>query len=897
MPDWTKEIREHLESLKLSPKRLAALSDDLTQHLEDHYDELRARGMGDGEARQAALADLDRHELLHGLQNVEAQTQWVPESDEGRPNPFSGIRQDVRYSLRVLRNSPGFALVAVLTLALGISSNTAIFSVMNSLFYHPPGVTNVSGLMAVRVNYDKLGLKNIHLSPTDYADVRASKQIFSSAAAFQPSSYNYTGGAQPERLQGADVTWQWFDTLGAKPILGRGFRQEEDLPGANHVMVLSYNTWLHLFGGDTNIVGKTISFNDQPYRIVGVMGEGFSWPSDAQVWVPLGFAPEEYGPGNRFNENMGVITRVAPGVSPAQAASYVKVLTEQIINNMSSGRSYARNSKWGMFAIPLTEYIYGDLRTPMLILWATVGFVLLICCANVAGLMLAKASGRAKELAVRVALGARRWWLLRQILVESLLMAGAGTLLGLVLAQIAVAFAGRIAPENTIGSLTIPMDRTVLLFSMGLGLFSAFLFGLAPAWAVAGSRSFAGLKEGGRTGTASKGRQRIRSLMVIGEVSIALVLLVGAGVFLRSLIRLQQISPGFDSRGVMTAAVSLIPRAYQNETKLAAFYLTVTQNLVRQPGVEAAGVAFGMPFSNLQGASSFRIEGRQLDPGDPGPHSDLAAVTGGYFQALSIPLRAGRYFTDQDNATSAPVVIIDETLAHIYWPNQDPIGQRISRGGQKTATIVGVVGHAHRSAIAGDPGKGLAYYPLLQDPIPMSHLVVRSAGDPAAITDAIKQAIRSIDPSQAAAYDFRPMQDRVNASLGPRRFAANMLTIFAAIALLMAALGLYGIISYSVTQRTQEIGVRMALGAQMSQVLYMVLAQAMALVLAGVVIGVIGGALLVKAVSFALTEIQPFDPLTFLAMSAVLVFVTLAATYVPARRAAKVDPMVALRYE
>lgn len=809
---------------------------------------------------------------------------------------LAGLSADIRYTLRSLRNAPSFTAIAVLTIALGVAANTAIFSVINSLFLHPPGVANSDRLVALRVRYDKLNLKNIGVSLTDYADVRDSKKVFSNAAAMQPDNFNYTSGTTPERLLAARVTWQWFDTFGVKPLFGRAFNQSEDVPGAEHVVVLSHATWQRLFGKDPAIVGKSIMLNDEDYRVVGVMGPEFNWPSQAQIWVPLGLAPKEFGPENRFNESYDAVARLAPGVSRQQAEAWVRVLSQRVAMGSDDYGRYARSSMWGMFTESFSQLIYGDLRTPLLVLAGTVGFVLLICCANVAGLMLAKSSGRAKELAIRTALGARRMHLVRQVLVESCAIAGCGTALGVGLAFLAVRNAALIAPEGSIGNIAAPLDATVLLFSIGAGLVSAVMFGLAPAWSIASAKSFDTLKEAGRSSMSSRGRQRARSALVVAEVGIALVLLVGAGLFLKSFVRTQQLSPGFDARGVMTAAISLDSHAYGDKQKQAVFYTAVAQQLEGRPGVDAAGITYGLPFSDMGGSSSFAIEGRTLGPGDPGPHSDIATVTPGFFKTLSIPLRAGRYFGDEDHQGSEPVCIIDDNLARQYWQGQNPIGARIKRGKDWTR-IVGIVGHVNRSSLAADTGKGLTYYPQGQAPQTTAQIVARTSADPAVLAQTIRDAVHAIDPSQAAVYDLKPMTELVAASLGPRRFAVTMLIVFASVALFMAALGLYGVISYSVSQRTQEIGVRMALGARLPQVLWMVVAQSMRLVLAGVAIGLMVSLILARLLASQLVQISAFDPLTFVLMCLVLFVVTLAATLIPARRAASIDPMVALRYE
>jgi predicted permease len=612
--------------------------------------------------------------------------------------------------------------------------------------------------------------------------------------------------------------------------------------------------------------------------------------------VPLGTAPKDFGPDNRFNENYQAVARVAPGVTRSQAESYMGILTQRVTSGTDDDGRYSRASKWDMHAVPFVDAIYGNLRGPLTVLFGSVGFVLLICCANVAGLMLAKASGRAKELAIRTALGARRGHLVRQVLAESTLIAGAGTAVGIALAIFAVKNASRIAPAGSIDTLPAPLDRTVLLFSIASGVLSAVLFGLAPALAIAGAKSFELLKEGGRSAMSGRGRQRVRSALVVAEIGLALVLLVGAGLFLKSLIRTQEINPGFNARGVMTAEVSLDRKAYATDQKRETFYTALAHTLSAQPGVQSAAVIYGLSFSNLLGGSSFAIEGRVLGPGDPGPHSDISAATPDFFRTLEIPLLAGRSFNDSDRRGTEPVAIIDKTLADQYWPGQNAIGARIKRGKDWTR-VIGIVGHVNRSSLSADTGKGLAYYPLSQLSDSVADIVVRTSADPVAIGQTVREAVRAVDPSQAAVYDLKPMTARLDASLGPRRFAVTMMLAFASIALFMAALGLYGVISYSVAQRTQEIGVRMALGARLSQVLWMVVAQSMRMVLVGTALGFVASLALARVVRSELVKVSSFDPLTFAGMCGVLILVTLAATYLPARRAAKVDPMVALRYE
>jgi putative ABC transport system permease protein len=807
------------------------------------------------------------------------------------------IFRELRYGLRMLAKNPGFTTIALLTLALGIGANTAIFSILNALLFHPAGISHPERLVALRVKYEKLNLKSINVSVPDFADIRNAKQVFSAAAIGNNADFNYTGGDYPERLLGAEVTWEWFDVFDAKPILGRVFTPEEDQPNANHEVVLAYAAWKRLFSGDPGIVGRSVEFNEQSYKVIGVMGPDFRWPERTELWAPIGLPPSEFAAGNRFNEGSFVVASIKPGVTFGQADAFVKLATEQDIASNARLGAYAKDARWGMFLVPLTEFMFGDVRTPLYILLGAVGFVLLIACSNIAGLLLAKASSRAREFAIRAALGATRWELVRQALLETLTLAACGVLLGLLLAQFAIAALRSLAPQELLAGVTTQLDVYVLVFTAALGLLAGLISGVAPAWVTSRMDPNAALKEGGRSETSGRHGARLRGILVTGELALALVLLVGAGLFLKSLSRIQDVSTGFEPHGVMTAALALPEKQYKNEDQQMTFFRSVLEHLEASPGVREAAFAVPLPFSGASWSASFDIEGRVQGPGDPGPHSNLNFVTPGFFAALGVPLREGRLFTDQDRKGSAPVVVIDENLARQYWPGQDPVGQRLRRGSRAPwATIVGVVAHIKRNALVGDPSKGVCYWPLFQVAGPDVFMVAKTDDRAASLTGPIRDAVRSVDTNQPV-HDLKSMDERISESLGPRRFAVSLLGFFAAVSLLMAALGLYALISYTVAQRTHEIGIRMALGASRSDLLKEVIAYAIRLGVLGVCIGAAGAFILARVLSSQLFEVGAFDPVTFGTMAVLLIAVTLAAALVPAHRATKVDPLVALRCE
>ncbi len=608
------------------------------------------------------------------------------------------LLHEFRYALRQLRKSPGFAVVSVLTLALGIGANIAVFSVTNAVLLNPSGIPHADGLVALRARYNAMpDLSNISMSAPDFGDAIEGKNIFASGAVMQGGSFNYAReNGNPELLIGAEVSSGWFDTFGVRPYLGRVFTPEEDQPGAGNEAVLSYRTWKKRFGSDPNIIGQTLMLNNQAFRVVGVMGPSFNWPNQAELWVPIAFPPARYhDPDYRYNENLFAVARLKPGATLQQANAYLNMKAEQNIASEGT-KSFGRASGWGMFAMPLTEFIGGNLRKPLTMLLIAVGMVLLIACANIAGLQMARASARERDLAIRVALGAQRIRLLRQALVESIVLTVAGVALGFAVALATAPLLLRSLPD-ALGTQIQPSFRgPVFLFVTGIAVLCSLLCGLVPAWQRTQPGWFNALQEGGRSGTSGLVHQRARASLVVAQIALSLLLLAGAGLLLSSLKALQQVETGFQPSGLLSARFSLPQSVYgpiqpassasavkeevakqaaaardASDAKVAAFYRALEDRLQSIPGVSSAALAGNVPFDNQGGSSSFTIKGQTLPPNDPGPHGNVGVVSPGYFSTLRVPLLMGRDFTPQDRQGTELVAMIDTVLAHQYWRKQE----------------------------------------------------------------------------------------------------------------------------------------------------------------------------------------------------------------------------------
>jgi predicted permease len=812
--------------------------------------------------------------------------------------------QDLKYTLRLLAKSPGFAAIAVLTLALGIGANTAIFSVVNSLLLHPAGIDHPERVVAPRARYEKLRLDSIQISVPDFDLVRREHQTYSSAAIELGADFNFSAGDFPERLRGAMVTSQWFEVFGATPLLGRTFTPEEDQPNANHEAVLSYRTWKTIFGSDPSVINRSVLFNQQNYKIIGVMRPQFDWPQGTDVWSPLGLAPDAFSTDNAFNESYLAVARLQPGVTPEQSTALLSVVTERFINGWHS--QFPRSAGWGLFSIPITQYAYGDVRTPLLVLVGAVGLVLLIACANVAGLLLARASARKREFAVRTALGASPVRMARQILTESLVLAAVGMVVGVALAYVAVIALVRLAVGNLGAAISVRMDSHVLLFTCVASLISAIVFGAVPALQVARVDPQQNLNAGRGAGAVNRAHHQFRDALVVGQLALSLVLLAGAGIFLHSLAKLQDVNVGFRPHNLLTAGTTLPVHPYDSPAKQIEFVRATLERLRNSPGVVSAAAGSPLPFSGMAGSASFEIEGRTQLPGDPGPHGGIRIVSPDYFETMGINLVRGRTFTADDREGANRVAIIDENLARLYWPNEDPIGKHMKNNSRDPwATIVGLVAPVRHSQVVGEEGaggnaegesKGVYYYALYQAGTPATYLIARTASRPEAATQALRAAVHSVDPNQPIS-DVKTMDQRIALSMGPRRSAVALLTVFAAMALSLAAIGLFGLVRFNVTQRIQEIGIRMALGAQPADVLKMLVAQSGRLVAAGIAVGVIFALALTRFMAGILYGVSPADPVAFGVTALILCAVALLAIYIPARRAMSVDPMVALHYE
>jgi predicted permease len=805
---------------------------------------------------------------------------------------------DLRLALRRLSKQPGFTVTTIATLALAIGANTAIFSVIDAVLMHPSGVDAPQRVAIMRTHYSRLDLDFPVVSVPDYTDAASLTHQVESAAMGNLIGYNADHDGTVEHFDGAQVSWQWFNVFGAKPILGRTFSPEEDHPAANQVAVLSYSLWQSVFGGDRNVIGRSLMLNQTPYRIVGVMRSDFDWPRGTTVWTPFGLPPQAFTPENRFNENYHAVIRLRPQVTLAElnAGLSSRANAENLLDTRFG--QFGQRAGWGMAAVPLTEFAAGPLRRPLYVLFGVVLLVLLIASANVAGLFLARTSTRIREFAIRTAMGASVGSLVRQLLSETLLLAGVATVIGIALGP---AFGNALlwmVPHSLAQGYTVNTSWGVLIFTAGVGLLTALICGVGPAVKMTRLQPSLSL-QGGRTMTASQEKQRLRSLFVIGEVALAFVLLTGAGMFIASLKQLQQVDPGFNPRGILAGTVYYAGAAYKdNPQRQEAFVTTILNNLANQPGVQAAAATSSLPFSDQGGASSFHIEGRPETGNDPGPHSQQATASPDYLKVMQIPLLAGRWISSDDRAHTEPVVVIDQRLAHKYWPNENPIGKRLKSemGSGPSATIIGVVGNVRFSSLEEDSGDGMRYYPYSQLPWGGASFVVRAQGNPYLFTEVVRRAITAADPTQTI-FDISSLESRVNASLASRRLIVWLLTAFSGLALLLALIGIYGLISYVTVQRTNEFGVRMALGARRSQVVALVLKGALIWVAMGLAIGVIISGFVTSTLkhSFAAFGVDVIP--SFLIAFTALLIVGAAAGLLPAQRAASTDPATTLRNE
>jgi predicted permease len=805
--------------------------------------------------------------------------------------------EDLRFALRQLVKAPGFALTAIVTLALGIGANTAIFSVIHAVLMHPSGVDAPERVGIMRTKYANLGLDFPVVSVPDFADAASLKDQVQAAALERTDSYNILHDGRTEHLDGSQVTWQWFNVFGARPILGRTFTAEEDHKGANNVAVISYGAWQKVFGGDPNVTGKTVTLNQKLYRVIGVMRSDFDWPRSKEVWTPMGLEPQEYNLDNRFNEGSVAAVRLQPGVNFAQFnAGLAAKSREEFAREGQQG--FAIRSNWGMTATPVTEFAAGPLRKPLYVLFAVVGLVLLIASANVAGLFLARASSRTKEFAIRTALGANAGRLVRQMLTETALLAGSATLVGIALGPVFGRMLLWLVPQSLAEGYTVKMSFGVLAFTAGAGLLTALIAGTGPSVKMVRSQKRLELHEGGRSSTASVDKQRLRSVFVIGEVAMAFVLLAGTGLFLASLRQMQQIDPGFNPHAVLAGVVAYSGEGYKgNRERQETFVNTVLDNLKGQPGVESAAATTSLPFSNQDGASSFNIEGRAAGPNDPGPHSQQSFATPDYLKTMEIPLLAGRWISTEDRSNTQSVVVIDQKLAKKYWPGQNPIGQHLRDDDQAPwSTVVGVVADVRPDSLEEDVSDGMRYYPFSQRANGLASFAIRADGDPLALTPALKQAIAAADPAQTA-FDIGTLESRVNASLASRKLIVWLLTAFAGLALVLALVGIYGLISYVTEQRTNEIGIRMALGAQRAQVVALIMKSALGWVGIGLVIGMAMSFFAASMLKQVFTSFGGGVLSSLVVAMAALLAIGGLAGMVPAQRAASVDPAKTLRSE
>jgi putative ABC transport system permease protein len=904
---WKQEIRNRLAHLKLEPTREAEIIEELSQHLEDRFVELLISGSTEEDARAAVMAELSQTDLLaRELRRVEREVAREPAvMGARRMNMIGDLWQDLQYAVRTLWKSPGFSAIAVLTLALGIGANTAIFSIVNGVLLRPLPFNQPDRLATLWAASPEEKLRKMQVPDRLFAFFRQHSQMFDELAGYNGGNgFNLTGKGEPERLNCAVVTAGFFELLRNEPIYGRSFLPQEDRTGANSVAILSYGLWQRQFGGDPEIVGRTLNLNNVPTEVVGIMPPNFDFPERTEVWIPLGLNPD--GPNESWY--IDSIARLRPGVTMADAEREMSALWNEYQRLRNSPESESR--PW-IRVRPLTKLVVGEVRTPLLILLGAVSLVLLIACANIANLLLARATARSREIAVRCCLGASRWRIIKQLLTESLLLSLIGGGVGLLLAFAGVqAFKG-LAPGDVarieqldMTGVQLPrleevrVDPTVLGFTFAVALLTGLLFGLVPTMRAARVNLHEDIKEAVR-GSASRSPRRLNDAFVIGQLAFSLVLLVGAALLLQSFKNLLSVDPGFRPANVWTGRVDLPNNKYPDDAQVRRFYGRLLESVEHLPGVRSAGLCQRLPFFGGGDGNTFSAEGLEPPPSEPLTQAWYRDVSPGYFDTMGIPILSGRRFLETDCETSPLVAIVDETLARRFWPGEDAIGKRIrlGRASWKTSlmTVVGVVASVkHRSL--DEESSDYVYWPASQHVRSSMYLVVRTDGKPDGITSGVVNRLNTLDP-EFPLFEVLTMDRAVDYSLTARRLTNNLLAGFAITALLLAMIGIYGVMSLNVTSRTREFGIRLALGASRVGVLKLVIGQGMRLAFGGTVVGLISAMWLTTYLQSLLFNVKPIDPLIFSIVALMLIAVAFVACYVPARRATLVDPMVALRCE
>ena len=800
--------------------------------------------------------------------------------------------RDLRYALRTLRKTPSFTFFAVLTLALGIGATSTIFSVVNTVLLSPLPYREPAGIVSVYESNPRDGTDAFPVAPANFLDWRRDNRVFSAIAANRNQAMNLTGrNAEPERLFGAAVTASYFDVLGMAPRLGRAFTMEEDAPNGPRAVVLSDALWRRRFSGDPKIVGQSVTLNNEPYTVVGIAPASLRLPSpETEFWVPMAFGPQDAE--NRGAHSMGVLARLKPGVTVEQASTEMRAIADRI------AAAYPQfQSGFSTTVRPLSDDIVGDARTPLLVLAGAVGFVLLICCANVANLMLARAAGRQKEIAIRSAIGAGRRDIVRQLLAESLVLAVFGGVAGLLLATWGVDLVVALGPRELPRLEELAVDGRVAAFALAASVLTGLVVGVAPAMVASRADLNDTLKEGLKGSSAGPGRARARQALLVAEVAISLTLLVGAGLMLKSMSRLRAVDPGFQSAGLVTGVVSLPPAKYDTSTKRTAFYEALEERLRSAPGIRNAGFVSALPLSGSLSISGYFIEGKTpRDDNSKVPVAHSYQIAGDYFGTMGIPLKSGRLFTAQDREGAPQVAIVNERLARQQFPGENPLGKRVQFGPPESPyfEIVGIVGDVRHGGL-GEDAPAQIYLAYAQTAFGGLTAVVRGS-DAGQLASALRREVRAVDADQPVAR-LRTMEEVISEGIARPRFITLLLGAFAGVALLLAVVGIYGVVAYSVAQRTQEFGIRMALGADARRVLREVVGQAARVTAVGVAIGVAAALVLSRTLSTLLFEVGATDPVTYASIALVLLAATVVASWIPARRATRVTPLSALRPE